>query len=142
MAYVLPARFYDRVDEGSIVLKRCDSFGFRADGLVLDGTGERVDADVVILATGFDIDRLLSSVRVAMVPRDHRRGAFRRHASSLQCGHQIDCCSVNGHTHICAVETLRRRTNTSQNAWQLVFVWRSINSWVLWVGCPRLDPDN
>nr|XP_034598508.1 probable flavin-containing monooxygenase 1 [Setaria viridis]XP_034598509.1 probable flavin-containing monooxygenase 1 [Setaria viridis] len=65
MAYVLPARFYDRVDEGSIVLKRCDSFGFRADGLVLDGTGERVDADVVILATGFDIERLLSSACVS-----------------------------------------------------------------------------
>ncbi|TKW10318.1 hypothetical protein SEVIR_6G155800v4 [Setaria viridis] len=59
---VLPDRFYDAVDEGGIVLKRCDSFSFGAGGVVLDGTGERVDADVVILATGFDADRLLSGV--------------------------------------------------------------------------------
>ncbi|CAO2163336.1 unnamed protein product [Urochloa humidicola] len=62
---VLPDRFYDMVVNGSIVLKRCDSFGFCTDGVVMDGTGERVDADVVILATGFDADRLLSSVFVS-----------------------------------------------------------------------------
>jgi dimethylaniline monooxygenase (N-oxide forming) len=58
----LPDRFYERVDEGGIVLKRCESFSFCADGLLLDGTGERVDADVVILATGFDGDQLLRGV--------------------------------------------------------------------------------
>jgi dimethylaniline monooxygenase (N-oxide forming) len=58
----LPDRFYERVHEGGIVLKRCESFSFCADGLVLDGTGERVDADVVVLATGFDGDQLLRSV--------------------------------------------------------------------------------
>ncbi|PUZ51469.1 hypothetical protein GQ55_6G189700 [Panicum hallii var. hallii] len=63
---VLPDRFYDMVVDGAIVLRRCESFGFRADGLVLDGAGgERVDADVVILATGFDADRLLSGVFVS-----------------------------------------------------------------------------
>jgi len=57
------------VDRGSIVLRRCGaSFGgFRAGGVVLDGGagGERVDADVVILATGFDADRLLSGMFVS-----------------------------------------------------------------------------
>jgi dimethylaniline monooxygenase (N-oxide forming) len=63
---LLPDRFYDMVDQGGIVLRRCDSFGFCADGLELDdGTGERVGADVVILATGFDDERLLSSVFVS-----------------------------------------------------------------------------
>ena len=70
-AGVLPDRFYDMVDQGSILLKRCGgggSLSFRADGVVLDGAAaERVavDADVVILATGFDADRLLSGVFVS-----------------------------------------------------------------------------
>ncbi|CAL4998795.1 unnamed protein product [Urochloa decumbens] len=60
---VLPDRFYDMVVDAGIVLKRCDSFGFCTDGVVMDGTGERVvHADVVILSTGFDADRLLSGV--------------------------------------------------------------------------------
>ncbi|RLM64790.1 hypothetical protein C2845_PM16G19890 [Panicum miliaceum] len=52
---VLPDRFYDRVAEGSVVIKRARSVGFCADGLVLgeDDAGERVEADVVVLATGF-----------------------------------------------------------------------------------------
>ncbi|CAL5006185.1 unnamed protein product [Urochloa decumbens] len=61
----LPERFYDMVNEGSIQLTKTTAFSFCADGLVHDdGTGDErvVDADVVILATGFDADRLLSSV--------------------------------------------------------------------------------
>ncbi|CAO2163337.1 unnamed protein product [Urochloa humidicola] len=66
----LPERFYDMVDEGSIKLTKTSAqFSFCADGLVLDdctGGGDRVvHADVVILATGFDADRLLSSVFVS-----------------------------------------------------------------------------
>ncbi|OEL29495.1 putative flavin-containing monooxygenase 1 [Dichanthelium oligosanthes] len=64
---ILPEGFYDRVDEGSVELRRCSSVGFCPDGLVLDGgdDGERervVGADVVILSTGFDIDRPLRDV--------------------------------------------------------------------------------
>ncbi|WVZ92926.1 hypothetical protein U9M48_038956 [Paspalum notatum var. saurae] len=72
---LLPDGFYGMVDDGSVVLKRCGGgssslLGFCADGLLLlddaDGeAGERVDADVVILATGFDADRLLSGVFVS-----------------------------------------------------------------------------
>jgi dimethylaniline monooxygenase (N-oxide forming) len=64
----LPERFYETVDDGGIVLRRCGSFSFCAGGVVLDvdGASERVvDADVVILATGFDADRLLSGVFVS-----------------------------------------------------------------------------
>ncbi|KAK3123438.1 hypothetical protein QOZ80_8AG0630920 [Eleusine coracana subsp. coracana] len=39
----------------------CTISHFCADGLVLD-SGERIDADMVILSTGFDSDKLLSSV--------------------------------------------------------------------------------
>jgi dimethylaniline monooxygenase (N-oxide forming) len=62
---ILPKGFYDRVDEGSVELWRCGSVGFCADSLVLDagGEGERVvGANVVILCTGFNIDRPLRNV--------------------------------------------------------------------------------
>ncbi|KAF8702057.1 hypothetical protein HU200_033402 [Digitaria exilis] len=74
----LPEKFYDMVNKGSIKLKRShSSFSFCTNGVVLDsgtgtGTGESVvvDADVVILATGFDADKLLSNVFVAPRFRD------------------------------------------------------------------------
>lgn len=59
---MLPENFYERVEEGSIVIKKSNSFGFCKDGLVLDGGDERVDADVVILATGFKGDQKLKDV--------------------------------------------------------------------------------
>lgn len=66
---VLPEGFNGAVEQGSVVLKKHGSFSFSDDGLglVLDGTGvgERVDADVVIFATGFDADRLLKDVFVS-----------------------------------------------------------------------------
>lgn len=64
---VLPDKFYDRVEEGSILIKRARSFSFCTDGLVLDGddTGERVDADVVVLATGFRGDQKLTDMFVS-----------------------------------------------------------------------------
>ncbi|GJN16221.1 hypothetical protein PR202_gb03184 [Eleusine coracana subsp. coracana] len=71
---LLPDRFYDLVDEGSLVLNKCDSFSFCADGLVLD-SGKRVEADVVILATGFNPDQLLRSVFTSPWVRDIVSGA-------------------------------------------------------------------
>jgi dimethylaniline monooxygenase (N-oxide forming) len=65
---ILPEGFYDRVDEGSIELRRYGgSVSFCANGLVLDAGGDGgerivVGADVVILCTGFDIDRPLRDV--------------------------------------------------------------------------------
>nr|CAB3459749.1 unnamed protein product [Digitaria exilis] len=61
---ILPDGFYDRVDRGKIVLKPCKSFRFCEDGVLLvDGGGcERVDADVVILATGYQADPHLSGL--------------------------------------------------------------------------------
>uniref|UniRef100_A0A0D9XGC8 Flavin-containing monooxygenase n=1 Tax=Leersia perrieri TaxID=77586 RepID=A0A0D9XGC8_9ORYZ len=58
---MLPDRFYDMVNDGSIVIKRSPTpFTFCADGLMLAG-GERAvtPADLVILATGFRGDEKL-----------------------------------------------------------------------------------
>lgn len=71
----LPRGFYDRVDEGSVVLQKCGSFSFCADGLALDGDGELVGADVVILATGYDPDAPLRRVFASPRFRDAVAGA-------------------------------------------------------------------
>ncbi|KAJ1258936.1 hypothetical protein BS78_10G114300 [Paspalum vaginatum] len=65
---ILPEGFYGMVDRGSVELRKCGSFGFCADGLVLDGGERAVGADVVILSTGFDIDRPLRDVLAAASP--------------------------------------------------------------------------
>lgn len=73
---MLPERFYDKVKEGSVVIKRsAKSFTFRDDGLVLDddggGGGERVvQADLVILATGFRGDEKLRRMFASRRVRD------------------------------------------------------------------------
>nr|CAB3459750.1 unnamed protein product [Digitaria exilis] len=63
---ILPDGFFNRVDRGKIVLKACKSFRFCEDGVLLDGGGcEQVDADVVILATGYQADSHLSGLFVS-----------------------------------------------------------------------------
>jgi dimethylaniline monooxygenase (N-oxide forming) len=59
---MLPENFYERVEKGSIVIKRSNNFAFCKDSLVLDGGGDCVKADVVILATGFKGDQKLRDV--------------------------------------------------------------------------------
>ncbi|XP_072989223.1 probable flavin-containing monooxygenase 1 [Typha latifolia] len=59
---VLPEKFYDRVEEGSIVLKRSKTFSFCNNGVVLEGETAPVETDVVIFATGFNGDRKLRKI--------------------------------------------------------------------------------
>ncbi|KAK1414465.1 hypothetical protein QVD17_30209 [Tagetes erecta] len=49
----LPADFFNRVEAGSIFLKKSPSFSFYNDGIMIDGDNKPIQADVVILATGF-----------------------------------------------------------------------------------------
>ncbi|KAI4342101.1 hypothetical protein MLD38_026758 [Melastoma candidum] len=56
------ASFYNRVEEGSIVLKKALKFEFRRDGISIDGKLTEVKADVVIMATGFKGDQKLSDI--------------------------------------------------------------------------------
>uniref|UniRef100_A0A0E0DWW2 Flavin-containing monooxygenase n=1 Tax=Oryza meridionalis TaxID=40149 RepID=A0A0E0DWW2_9ORYZ len=55
----LPDKFYDKVEEGSIVLKKSKRFSFCKEGLVVEGdsSSETVKSDVVIFATGFNGDQ-------------------------------------------------------------------------------------
>ncbi len=55
----LPDKFYDKVEEGSIVLKKSKRFSFCKEGLVVEGdsSSETIKSDVVIFATGFNGDQ-------------------------------------------------------------------------------------
>ncbi|TVU10037.1 hypothetical protein EJB05_43542, partial [Eragrostis curvula] len=64
---MLPDGFYDKVKDGSIVIRRSRSFSFCEDGLVLDdgADGRVVHADLVILASGFRGDQKLRDMFVS-----------------------------------------------------------------------------
>ncbi|XP_052179136.1 probable flavin-containing monooxygenase 1 isoform X2 [Diospyros lotus] len=49
----VPEDFYDRVEKGSIRLKKAQNFSFCKQGILVDGEDEALEMDVVILATGF-----------------------------------------------------------------------------------------
>ncbi|XP_071713884.1 probable flavin-containing monooxygenase 1 [Rutidosis leptorrhynchoides] len=49
----LPDGFFNRVETGSILLKKSPSFSFHKDGILIDGENKPIDTDIVILATGF-----------------------------------------------------------------------------------------
>ncbi|KAG5547530.1 hypothetical protein RHGRI_013279 [Rhododendron griersonianum] len=50
----VPDDFYNRVEKGSIRLKKAPSFSFCKEGILIDGKTETLKADLVILATGFN----------------------------------------------------------------------------------------
>ena len=62
MSMVIPANFYDRVREGSLILKKAQSFSFCRNGLVLDGEAAVLESDIVIFATGYKSDEKLSNI--------------------------------------------------------------------------------
>lgn len=60
---LMPEKFYDKVEEGSIILKRPQTFSFCKNGLSIDGEGELVvESDLVIFATGFKGDQKLRDI--------------------------------------------------------------------------------
>ncbi|KAI3882372.1 hypothetical protein MKX03_028072 [Papaver bracteatum] len=59
----VPERFYERVEEGSIILRKSNGFSFSKDGLIFDDdAGALLETDAVILATGYKGDENLKNI--------------------------------------------------------------------------------
>ncbi|KAK4437563.1 putative flavin-containing monooxygenase 1 [Sesamum alatum] len=49
----VPEGFFDRVEEGSIILKKAERFSFCSQGILIDSETEPLKIDLLVLATGF-----------------------------------------------------------------------------------------
>ncbi|PWA92016.1 dimethylaniline monooxygenase, N-oxide-forming [Artemisia annua] len=58
----MPEDFFKHAEAGSILLKKCPSFSFYNDGILIDGESKPIQADIVILATGFRGIQKLKSI--------------------------------------------------------------------------------
>ncbi|KAI6677503.1 hypothetical protein NL676_038299 [Syzygium grande] len=70
----VPKTFYDRVEEGSIILKKAPGFKFCKNGISIDGGVEPLDSDLVILATGFRGEKKLIELFESLLFRDSLSG--------------------------------------------------------------------
>ncbi|XP_078440004.1 putative flavin-containing monooxygenase 1 [Wolffia australiana] len=59
---LLPEKFYERVEEGSIVVRRSQRFNFHENGVIIDDEVEPIKSDVVIFATGYRGDLKLKNI--------------------------------------------------------------------------------
>uniref|UniRef100_A0A453LJN1 Flavin-containing monooxygenase n=1 Tax=Aegilops tauschii subsp. strangulata TaxID=200361 RepID=A0A453LJN1_AEGTS len=59
---MLAIGFHDRVDEGSIILKKSKRFSFSSNGIILEEGNECIKSDIIILATGFSGDQKLRDI--------------------------------------------------------------------------------
>ena len=71
----VPEKFYDRVEEGSIVLKKSPNFGFCKEGVLIEGEAAARKTDLVILATGFKGDKKLKDVFMSSTFQDYIVGS-------------------------------------------------------------------
>ncbi|EEF28718.1 probable flavin-containing monooxygenase 1 [Ricinus communis] len=58
----LPEKFYDRVEEGRIIIRKSHCFSFCNRGLIIDGESQPLETDLVIFATGFKGEEKLRSI--------------------------------------------------------------------------------
>ncbi|KAJ0076604.1 hypothetical protein Patl1_35705 [Pistacia atlantica] len=72
---IVPEKFYDRVEEGSIILKKSQSFSFCEEGILVDGETPPLKTDLVILATGFRGDKKLKDIFVSQTFQDYIAGS-------------------------------------------------------------------
>ncbi|GJR65315.1 probable flavin-containing monooxygenase 1 [Tanacetum coccineum] len=80
----LPSDFFNRIETGSILMKKCPRFSFYNDGVLIDGESKPIQADIVILATGFGGTQKLKNIftsqdfsdSIAVSP-DSRVGLYR-----------------------------------------------------------------
>ena len=72
----VPEKFYDKVEEGSINLKKSKSFSFCKEGVLVNGEAQPLKTDLVILATGFQGDKKLKGIFVSPTFKDYIAGSL------------------------------------------------------------------
>ena len=69
--WIMPGKFYDKVEEGSIVSKKDTSLSFCKEGIMVNGEDQLLKTDLIILATGFRGDEKLKDIFVFPTFQDH-----------------------------------------------------------------------
>ncbi|XP_071691393.1 probable flavin-containing monooxygenase 1 isoform X2 [Rutidosis leptorrhynchoides] len=59
---ILPDGFFNRLETGSILLKKSPCFRFCDNGILIDGENKPIETDIVILATGFKGAQKLTNI--------------------------------------------------------------------------------
>lgn len=67
---ILPDKFYNKVEEGSIVLKKAKNFIFCKEGVIVEGESSPIKSDVVIFATGYRGDQKMREIFTSPMFRD------------------------------------------------------------------------
>ncbi|XP_027338967.1 probable flavin-containing monooxygenase 1 [Abrus precatorius] len=71
---VFPDDFFDKLKEGSILIKKSQSFSFCKKGVIIDEAAKRLETDVVILATGYKGDQKLKTIFKSPIFQNHILG--------------------------------------------------------------------
>ncbi|KAJ0102929.1 hypothetical protein Patl1_06492 [Pistacia atlantica] len=66
----VPEKFYEKVEKGSVILKKVQSFSFCEEGILINGETAPQKTDLVILATGFRGDEKLKDIFVSQTFQD------------------------------------------------------------------------
>ncbi|XWS55170.1 hypothetical protein CRYUN_Cryun10bG0152000 [Craigia yunnanensis] len=71
----VPEKFYDKVEEGKIKLIKAPSFSFCHNGVLVEYETTPIEADVVVLSTGFKGEKMLKDIFVSQTFQDYITGS-------------------------------------------------------------------
>jgi len=68
---VFPDNFFDKLKEGSILIKNSQSFSFCREGVIVDGEAKPLESDLVIFATGYKGDQKIKNIFKSPIFQDY-----------------------------------------------------------------------